>query len=238
MTAPTTAPAEIAPVSAARKALKKARRSIADVVRAVHAAGRQAPQATEIEVAAKVVLPVKPTITDDVRKALAIVEDKVRAVRTPTSRAKLSPAQEQSMGEALAQTKIIAGWLDSLVQDTFRPAFFNHFDVKAEAAGLVGDETPRDKDGFYILGDSIQLESGAEVKRETRAGTVTLTAENLQDLVDSGRIERSLFLKLTKSVRVIDQDAALSALEKDPALALVLHEAASVGTGSVSLRVR
>jgi hypothetical protein len=234
----TTAPAELAPVSAARKALKKARRSIADVVRAVHSASSQAPQATEIEVAPQAPLPVKPVVTDDVRAALAIVVDKVRSVRVPTGRAKLSAAQEQSMGEALAQTKVIAGWLDDLVQDTFRPAFFNHFDVKAETSGLVGDDTARDKDGFYLLNDSIKLESGAEVKRERRVGTVKLTADNLLDLVEQGLIDRALYLKLTKPVRVVDEDATLSALEKDPSLALVLHKAATVGTGSVALQVR
>lgn len=229
--------AALSPVSAARKALAKKGRKLADIVRAVHSTNGQAA-AIEIEVAPQAPLPEKPAVGDDVKRALAVVTDKVNAMRVPTERRKLSDAQQQSAGAALAEIRVIQNWIEDLRKKTIRPMFLHHFAGVAEAAGKIDETTARDKDGFFILPGTIKLESGSEVKAEPRSGSVTLTADDLFDLVLAGKITKAQYNGWTRQVRVTDEDAILSSLERDPSLAEILKMASKVGTGSVAITVR
>lgn len=236
----TAAGTELAPVSAARKALARKGRSFLDVVRAVHSAG-SGPAPTQIEVADKVEppLPAKPSVAEDVKVALRLVGERVAGIRVPTRRAKLSDAQFQSLGEALAAIKVVKKWIKEVEDDTIRVALFNHFDRVAEDGKDFDPEAISvDKNGFYVLPAQVKLDAGPVVKREPRQGRVTLAAEDLFELVQTGELDRQDYLALTKQVRVVDEEAVLGALERKPALAVAIKKASTVAPGSVALQVR
>lgn len=184
------------------------------------------------------------SLTDQEKAALTAFADQLGTAVWPSTRRQLTKPELRKLVELLATTKDIGKLVDR-VEKAEKTALFNHFDVCAEK---VEDNpanpalSPRHKDGFYIREDT---ENGSvpdlpvKVTREVKSASVALSAEKLLELVIAGEISRETYLSLTKQVRVIDEDAVMREIKRDPGLISVLKAATVVtkaATASMNLR--
>jgi hypothetical protein len=122
-----------------------------------------------------------------------------------------------------------------------RTTTFNHLDVQAEKAGVANpEETPRDKDGHYLLPGEIAVEGqDFRMTREVTDPAVDLNADDLKALVELGALPHETYLALTAQVRVVDEAKVMEAVRKDPQLLTTLSHATRVvrrGSGSLNQR--
>lgn len=183
-------------------------------------------------------------LTDQEKAALTAFADQLGTVVWPTTRRQLKQPELRKLVELLATTKDLKKLVER-VEAGEKIAVFNHFDVCAEKDDDNPANpalSPRHKDGFYIREDT---ENGAvpdlpvKVTREVKSASVALSAEKLLELVIAGEISRETYLSLTKQVRVIDEDAVMREIKRDPGLIPVL-KAATVVTraATVSMNLR
>lgn len=122
-----------------------------------------------------------------------------------------------------------------------RTTTFNHLDVQAEKAGVASpEETPRDKDGHYLLPGEIAVEDqDFRMTREVTDPVVDLNADDLKALVELRALRHKTYLALTTQVRVVDEAKVMEAVRKDPQLLTTLSHATRVtrkGSGSLNQR--
>lgn len=185
--------------------------------------------------------PAKPlAFSVEEEAALSDITFRMDEMAWPVSRRELTATQQDRLLAFYNTTHLAAKALER-AKETIRTAFFNHLDVQAEAAGVAKpDETPRDKNGHYLLPGEIAVE-GQEFRmtREVTDPSVDLNAEDLKALVDLGALPHETFLALTTQVRVVDEDKVMAAVRKDPALLATLSHATRVtrrGSGSLNQR--
>jgi len=233
----------IATTSTANGTLKlDTAKSWADVVRAAIAAEAKASQ-TETAPIAETPLPKPLVLSSEEKAALENFKSQALNLMVPPNRRMLTVEELTSVNTFLATTKVVAKVVKRATEDTLKPAFHNHFDVKAEKDGVADPKTtPRHpKSGHYLLEDKTSgkvdgLKASAE--REVRGGSVSLTVEGLRALEEAGEIDRLTFLSLTSQVRVVDEDKVLAAVKKNPELVEKLRKATSVSDPTIALTIR
>lgn len=233
----------VATTSNATGALKlDTAKSWADVVRAAIAAEAKATQAEAAPVV-ETPLPKPLVLSPEEEAALKAFATQATNLTVPPNRRMMTTEELFSVNTFLATTKVVAKVVKRATEDTIKPAFHNHFDVKAEKDGVADPRTtPRHpKSGHYLLEDKTSGKvSGlkASAERELRGGTVSLTEEGLKGLVDSGEISHQEYLAMTRQVRVVDEDAVLAAVKKNPELVQKLRKATSVSDPTIALTIR
>lgn len=184
------------------------------------------------------------TLTEQEKAALTAFASQLGEAVWPTTRRQLKQPELRKLVELLTTTKDLKKLVER-VEGAEKTALFNHFDVCAEKDADDPANpaiSPRHKDGFYIREDT---ENGSvpdlpvKVTREVKSASVALSAEKLLELVITGEISRETYLSLTKQVRVIDEDAVMREIKRDPGLISVL-KAATVVTkaATVSMNLR
>jgi hypothetical protein len=172
-------------------------------------------------------------LTDDDRKALAKLP-KVFGQVVVEERRVLTGAEIATLHEEREVVKKVTEVLTGRV-DVINSNIRHHVDVAAEAEGLVDEDTPRDKDGHYILaskGNPTRVPipgTNEDFSLEYRSGKdngVFIDSNDLLDLYDDGKISREDYLALTREVRVFDEDKAAKAVLKDERLLEVIAMAA------------
>lgn len=211
--------------------------SWSDVFKAIREAERQS--ATLVAVEAPVGKPL--VLTDTETKALAVFAKQVGSLTVPGTRRSMTTAELTNATSFLATSKVVAKVAKRALEDTLRPAFMTHFDLAAERAGKVTEETRRDKDGYYVLADTESAKVEGEkhyAARSASEGSVSISEAKLKALVEAGKLTHAQYLAVTKPVRVIDEDAVLKAAQKNPELVAVFAEASTLSTPSVSLTIK
>lgn len=179
------------------------------------------------------VLPQPIVLTDEQVQALTELADVLAELKLPKTRRLLTVTERQALGKALKTVKV-AGSAISASLASLRTTLFNHLDVDAERRNLAGPDTPRDKDGFYLLPGK-----GDGFVREVSAGTPTMNAEALAQLEADGKLTHKQYLKATRAVRVVDEEGVLGLIAEDPEVLVVLREAiVPARRGSVALKAK
>lgn len=200
---------------------------------------------------AKVAAPAKPVVaTADELIALRSLAELANQFVWPEERRELTASEQSRLIGLLSNYQRSKKYLDRL-NEAMRTTAFLHLDAQAEANGTAKpDETPRDKDGFYLLEGEIAVEGRAtKIKRQVTDPSVDLSEEMLRELVvndeldaielgDAG-ITHEQYLALTRRVRVVDEGKVMEAVREDPTLLVALAHASRVTRrGSVAMYER
>jgi hypothetical protein len=172
-----------------------------------------------------------PVISEDDHSAIKKLVS-VFGVVAPTSRRKLAPAER----DALMTERETLDTVDKLVtkrKEAIRTIAYHHLDIEAEEDGLVDENTPRDKDGHYILEGFVDTGHAKGFKRSPRDGTAVLTVDAIRTLEGLGVITHDEFLEATKQTRIVHDDGILNLLKRRPELTQAFADAVSY-TGRTS----
>lgn len=182
-------------------------------------------------------LPKQIVVTAAQSAALANAERIVNSGVTPVERRRLSQEELASLMEERETLDAISKMIEDR-REAQRAAIFNHFDVEAEATGMVGE---RDKKGHLLeKAEAVVASAGKKFTREVRRSAPSLDADALAALVDDAESDFSHddFLACTTQVRVLDEAKVLMHLRKRPEVINALAKATSEGAASASLFVR
>jgi hypothetical protein len=178
-----------------------------------------------------VTLAKKIDVTEAQKETLATLGDALAELSFPDVRRELSPAEEKELAAVLDQVKVAAAVVKDAT-DNVRIALFNHLDAKAEREGKVSADTPVDAKGFYLVAGE-----GPGYKRQVSSGTPAADVEELAALEAEGLITHREYLKMTKTVRVVDDGGFLAFVAKNPERLSALRRAVKmVRAASVSLK--
>lgn len=209
--------------------------SIADLLDAINSA----PEIATGEVY-KDVIPKKIKATDAQLDALAALPVLLEGLKVPTTRREITAPE----AETINALRDAAGHLDKLskaIYEVARTIKLNDQDVRAERTGRVDSETPRDKEGHYIIEDDGHFAVvGQDVRLEAQPKQpgVAISYDLLQGLVSDRRINARVVDKVVDYQPVVNEDKVLDAVRKDPKLAPVFAQAAVLVGGSVSVVVK
>ena len=126
-------------------------------------------------------------------------------------------------------------------KDAHRTMVFNHLDIEAEEAEMVADT---DTKGHVLAKGEVASTGGHRFTRELRAGSPTVTAEALEELVIRGDVvsddvfDHEDYLACTTQVRVLDEEKTLLHMRKNPDIVQALAAAATPGRVTASLNRR
>lgn len=209
--------------------------SIADVLDAINSA----PELATGE-AYKDVIPKKIKATDAQLDALVALPALLEDLKVPTSRREITAPE----AETINALRDAAGHLDKLakaIYEVARTIKLNDQDVRAERTGRVDSETPRDKEGHYIIDDDGHFAVvGQDVRLEAQPKEpgVALSYELLRGLVIDRKLASRKLDAVVDYQPVVNEAKVLEEVRKDPKLAPVLAQAAVRVGGSVSVVVK
>jgi thioesterase domain-containing protein len=155
-------------------------------------------------------------ITDEEQEAIDTLPDFYGSV-VPTTRRELAPIELADLFNERRVLDLVLAVVARRKED-IRTSVLNHFDVEAEKAGTVDAETPRDKDGHYILAADVPI-PGAGVKYawEVSQGAADISSADLKEA-----LSHEDWLAVTEPVRVFDEHKAILHLKKRPQLLATL----------------
>lgn len=208
-------------IEAGRLALSE-EASLAEVHRAIEHANAADVFAPEVSP-----LPKRITVTEDLALTLKHLPGNIQTAQLPNVRRALTEPERESLLSLLDEVKATEKLLKNTTE-SLKAAWFNHFDSVAEKEGRADENTPRDRNGWYLLEDrenGTAADTDVIATREIRQGAVSLTAENLKALEDAGQLSHEDYLALTKQTRVVDEDHFLKALAQREHLIPVVAQA-------------
>lgn len=221
---------ELVPTPSVKIALAKPKTTVSDVLKAA------LPETAPEKVPATP-LPKSPALSASAA-ALFDLADRLADVDLPDTHRQLSPAEQKAVVAALDALKPVAKELKTS-EAQLKAAIFNHLDEVARVNGRITDETLRTKEGWAIVEGVVEGET-VNATREERLGSLTLSADGLAGLEAQGEITHEEYLAMTAPVRVLDEQATLAWLKKNPDRAGLLAKAAvrSRATASLNLRAK
>lgn len=220
-----------------RKVLAKKDVSLRDVIRAI-----QTDAANELPVSVEAPLPKKIEVTDQQRTAISTLLDTLDELSLPTIRRTLRPYEVASVLAWTQDAKSVETVVKNMLIQ-LKAAFFNHADVLAEEDGrAVPGETPRDKNGWYLLDDK---QSGAVkgspfmLTREAKNGSVEMTVEGIDALIADGVLPATARKRFVKTVEAVDESALLAYMADNPKdIPRIAAKVTQASAPSVSFHVR
>lgn len=186
-------------------------------------------------------IPPPATISADQRKALERLVEVFGQI-VPTERRTLWSAEVSSLLEEKAALAAITKMSKDRTEG-IRTTVYNHLDVEAEGEPFDLSDTPRDKDGHYILKGEVSGtgDQGKRFTREIREGAPSLDLVELKALADSEdfpEFTHQTYLSMTTQTRVVDEAKIMLALKKNPSLVKVIAAASVPGSVTSSFNVR
>lgn len=185
-------------------------------------------------------LPKSPALPAEVVQTLTALPGLLASVELPDSRRELTTAEREEILDAVVQIKEAAKGLDNSLAE-LKTAAFNHFDAVALSSRRIDPLVPQTKEGWFVLEDkeSFDVEGQTQtLTREVRNGSVAMTEQDIASLEAEGSIDHVTYLRWTKQIRVVDEDAIMVDLKKSPDLIGTIAKAAKVGSASAALYVR
>lgn len=162
-----------------------------------------------------------PALTDQNRTDLKVLPEIFGQVQVSEPRA-LTDTEAKALVEERDVIDRLMLVLKKRKDETLRSNLANHLDALAEEAGLVTEDTPRDKDGHYIVKQDVPVEgTGRKIQRIVSEGKASVDSAMLERLHEEGVLSREEYLSLTSPPTVkrnFDPDKARKAVLKDPAL--------------------
>lgn len=164
--------------------------------------------------------PKKVELTDEAHRALAVLPAVFGRVQPESARV-LTEQEQEALGE---EALVLEAILDSLVsrKEAIKEAVRNHLDKAAEEEGDVSADTPKDKNGHYVLGRprnpwTLRIPgTNKQWSSSYRAGRVSLDGDELLRLYETNEITREQYLEFTREVRVLDENKIWKAVRKSP----------------------
>jgi len=141
--------------------------------------------------------------------------------------------------ETLRQVVDLLKNRDAAISETIR----HHIDIDGENKGIANPNN-LDNNGHYILCAPQQpyrvpiAGTVQEWSSEYREGTVSVDTDLLEQMAESGEIERDDYLAMTKEKRIFDENKALRALASKPERLAIIKSITKRGNASTSLTVR
>lgn len=176
-------------------------------------------------------LPAPAVITDEQRAALQRLVEVFGGV-VPTERRDLTIPE---VTQLLVETRTLKA-VEKLTKDRIsdiRTTMFNHFDVVAEKAKLVDDDTPRTEEGHYPLaGEAKGDAQPTKFTREVRQGSVDVSESMLRELAEDESypdFTHTDYLAVTVPVRMFNEHKFMLALKKKPKLLVAIQKAVTKG---------
>lgn len=189
--------------------------------------------------------PVVPYVTAQEEDAFGQLTTLLTETVFPTEVSLLTDEETEGFLELRDQLDLAIEASDR-IKESIREAMFNHFDLLAEARGLITDDVLVDKKGHYVLPDTEHGGSDTSAKKFTREvrrgkstyGEAVTEADRLKALVDQGLLDHKDYLRLTRPARVVDEDKAMMVIKKRPELLEALRAVVQSSASSASLYVR
>jgi hypothetical protein len=186
-------------------------------------------------------LPVPRQITDEQKLALERLPEVFGSV-IPAERRRVEPPEVHLLLEERRVLKTVEKMVSERTAD-IATTIHNHLDVEAEAQGLADDDTPRNKDGHYVLDGVVrgEVSDAQQFTREARAPSPNLDILKLQALADDPEVDwfdHDDYLAMTAQTRVVDPNKAMLHLQKKPNLVRAVREAASRSAPSAAVQPR
>lgn len=177
-------------------------------------------------------LPVPADITPKQQAALEKLP-KIFGKVVPKTKRLLTIAEIQKVYEERKTLDTIEKMLKDRKVD-IRTTVVNHLDTDRSG------EWPTDKEGHFLVASTVEVDGSDEAfVWEIQEGKPTFIAEDLKRMDESGEIDHDLYLRLTDSVRVVNEQKVLLELAKDPEMITdLIRKASSAGTtiGKLNLR--
>lgn len=183
--------------------------------------------------------PVAVTITPAIVSAvdaLSLTVARDTPALTVTERRQLTQAELDLLSDERTALDTIEKYIKER-KEAHRAMIFNHFDVKAETAGVVGEADQDDK-GHWIIADEDHTSDGANRwVRQLSKGSVSLDADALKEQVGAfgDDFTHEDYLACTTAVRVLDEEKALLHLRKKTSIARAWQAAIKIGRPTASL---
>lgn len=181
-----------------------------------------------------------PALTDQNRTDLKVLPEIFGQVQVSEPRA-LTDTEAKALVEERDVIDRLMLVLKKRKDETLRSNLANHLDALAEEAGLVTEDTPRDKDGHYIVKQDVPVEgTGRKVQGIVSTGKATVNSADLLDLHNEGILSREEYLALTSVPpvqRVFDPAKAKKAILKNPALIDKIAQATRAPNQTFSVKV-
>lgn len=184
-------------------------------------------------------------ITPAQRKAL----ERLPEVFGKVSPAEVRAVEPQEITDLLDERQTLAtikGLVEARMTDGIRTIILNHNDkvFERDATEEQIKETPKDKEGHYIVGGKHPGTPGENDKQfsvETGKGTVVLDPNALQALAadeDEPWFTHKDYIAMTTQTRVFDEAKVMLLLKKKPNLVRAVQKATKRGHGRVSVYER
>lgn len=222
-------------VKQAKSELEKTSLSLGDLLKVLK------PE-DQIEKVAATEPPLPTAITANEEAALEKVT-KVFGSVIPTERRKLDVGEISQLIEERDTLQTLKKMAEDRISEGIRTTIFNHLDIVAEENGEADENTPRSKDGHYILPGEARGNPDDETKfkREVRQSSPALDAAALKSLADDPEFEgftHEDYLSMTTQVRQVDENKVMIALKKNPKLIHAIAEATRPGSKTAALYQR
>lgn len=169
-------------------------------------------------------------------KALDMIKNKWNSVVVTVVRALTTEEQKDLLEEAggLAKARLAVTKREALIKEYF----INHINNRPEAK-----DAPLDDKGNAILAKPgepfvIEIPGAGKLTQTYRKGSVSVSVDALEELVDSGVITKHQFYKMTtkREFREFDPEGALEQVRKNPELLDKIKGATEVGSPGFSLK--
>lgn len=159
--------------------------------------------------------------------------DAIRGFKFVDVRRELTADERKDLGGLIEKVKAVKKLIE-VTEGQLRIVAFNDFDVVAEREGRVNEDTPRDKDGFYLT-----KAEGPGYERTVTSASLGTDVDELEAAVGRGELTRREFGSITRTVRVVNEEGYLKLVGRKPHLIDVLRRGITITKrGSVSFKVK
>jgi hypothetical protein len=220
--------------TAAAQQLANPDATLNDVVAAIAASVDSGPLPEKIPFPA---LPKSVKLTPEAKVAMRDVAAYFALVELEQRRT-LSDHELAQLGKEEAMILAIVGPLAKRAK-AIREMVHHHMDVDAEERAIavpkavlgpngevIVPATPRDQHGHYLLAEAQRPHTVSvpdfndEWQQQFSQGSPTVSYGNLEDMVDSGEIDKADYLAMTRQVRVVDEAKVWDFVRKNKARGL------------------
>lgn len=191
-------------------------------------------------------VPIKRQSTE----ASPLTAEQVKAIEMlPEVFGQVSPAEPRALTQDEAERlvnerhviDVVLSVLSNRKDKTIREALANHLDATLEAEGAVDSDTPRSKDGHYLVKSSAKVPGAAKTIDATVSNpSPKVSSALLLDMFENGDLTREEYLSVTavpEVARDFDEQKARKAIKKNPALLAKIAKATTRSAPTFTVKV-
>lgn len=179
-------------------------------------------------------------LTDKQKAALSLLPEVFGKVSPEQPRA-LTSDEAAALVEERETIDTVLSVLSNRKDKTLREALANHLDALLEQSGEVDEDTPRSKDGHYLVKSSAAVpQTSRKIDAVVSKPSPKVSDALLLDLHENGDLTREEYLSLTvvpEVKRTFNEDKARKAIKKNPALLHKIVKATTRPNPTFTLKV-